>query len=71
MRPGAARGGGGSGWGVGQLEVAEDDADRFGVGEEGEDAHVRAAGGAAEWEDLVDAGKEAGPAGASGGAGVP
>jgi hypothetical protein len=40
-----------------------------GVGEEGEDAHVRSAVGASEGEDLVDAGDEAGPAGAGGVAG--
>ncbi|MEJ2582741.1 MAG: hypothetical protein P8127_14065 [Acidobacteriota bacterium] len=56
-------------WGGRQLEVTEDGAGGFGVGEEGEDAHVGAALGAAEGEDLVDAGVELGPAGAGGGAG--
>jgi hypothetical protein len=51
---------------MGQVEVAEDGAHGFGVGEEGEDAHVRSAVGAAEGEDLVDTGEEAGPAGAGG-----
>jgi hypothetical protein len=36
-----------------------------GFGKEGEDAHVGAAVGALEGEDLVDAGEETGPAGAS------
>jgi hypothetical protein len=45
------------------FEAAEDGADGLGVGEEGEDAHVRSAVGASEGEDLVDAGEEAGPAG--------
>jgi hypothetical protein len=49
---------------VRQVEVAEDGADSPRVGEESEDAHVRYAIGASEGEDLVDAGEEAGPAGA-------
>ena len=56
-------------WGGRQLEVTEDGAGGFGVGEEGEDAHVGAAFGAAEGEDLVDAGEELSPARAGGGAG--
>ena len=40
--------------------------DGSGVGEEGEDAHRAGAFGAAEREDLVDAGEESSPAGASG-----
>jgi hypothetical protein len=54
---------------MGQVEVAEDGTRGLGVGEEGEDAHVGSAVGAAEEEDLVDAGEEAGPAGAGGFAG--
>ncbi len=46
---------------VGQLEVEEDGGDDGRVGEEGEDAHGSAAGGAEEREDLVDAGEEDGP----------
>jgi hypothetical protein len=53
---------------VREFEVAEDSADGRGVGEEGDDAHVRAARGTAEGEDFVDAGEELGPAGAGGGA---
>jgi hypothetical protein len=49
---------------VRQVEAAEDSAGGPGVGEESEDAHVRSAVGAAEGEDLVDAGAEAGSAGA-------
>jgi hypothetical protein len=56
-----------SGWGVGKLQVAENGAGGLGVGEESEDAHVGAALGAAEGEDLIDAGQELGPAGAGGG----
>jgi hypothetical protein len=52
----------------GQTEVGEDGIDGLGGGDEGEDAHVAAAAGAGEGEDLVDAGEEAGPAGAGGGA---
>jgi hypothetical protein len=52
---------------VGQVEVAEDGACGFGVGDESENAHVRPALGAAEGEDLVDAGEDLGPAGAGGG----
>jgi len=66
---GRSSGGGESRRGVGQVEVAEDGACGLGIGEEGEDAHARPAFGAAEWEDLVDAGEEAGPAGTGGGAG--
>ena len=66
---GRSAGGGEPRRGVGQVEVAEDGANGLGVGEEGEDAHVRAALGAAEGEDLVDAGEELGPAGAGAGAG--
>jgi hypothetical protein len=55
--------------GVRELEVAEDGARGPGVGEEGEDAHGGAALGAAEGEDLADAGEEMGPAGAGGAAG--
>jgi hypothetical protein len=54
---------------VRELEVAEDGARGPWVGEKGEDAHGGAAVGAAEGEDLVDAGEEAGPAGTGGGAG--
>jgi hypothetical protein len=66
---GRSAGRGESGRGVREVEAAEDGADGLGVGEEGEDAHVRSAVGAAEGEDLVDAGEESGPAGAGGGAG--
>ena len=52
----------------GQAEVAEDEVHGLGSGNEGEDAHLGAAAGAAEREDLVDAGEQAGPAGAGGGA---
>jgi len=45
--------------------VAEDGAGGWVVGKEGEDAHVGAAVGAEEGEDLVDAGEEASPAGAA------
>ena len=45
--------------------MAEDCENGLGLGEEGEDAHVRAAVGALEGEDLVDAGEEAGPVRAS------
>src|SRR5690606_27326361 len=55
-----ARGGDGW-WGGGQVEVAQDGVDGSGVGEEGEDAHGVAALGAAEREDLVDAGEESSP----------
>jgi hypothetical protein len=61
--------GGESRRGVRQVEAAEDGARGLGVGEEGEDAHVRSAVGESEGEDVVDAGEEAGPAGAGGGAG--
>jgi len=54
---------------VRELEMAEDGAYGRGVGEEGEDAHRRAALGAAEGEDLVDVCEELGPAGTSGGTG--
>jgi hypothetical protein len=54
--------------GRGQAEVAEDGIDGLGSGDEGDDAHVGAAVGAEQGEDLVDAGEEAGPAGAGGGA---
>jgi hypothetical protein len=64
--------------GGGQAEVGEDGVDGLGGGDEpersggrrrqGEDAHVGAAAGTGEGEDLVDAGEEAGPAGAGGGA---
>jgi hypothetical protein len=54
--------------GGGQAEVGEDGVDGFCSGDEGEDAHVGAAAGAGEREDLVDAGEEASPAGAGGGA---
>ena len=49
--------------------MAEDGHDGGRVGEEGQDAHLGAAAGAAEGRDLVDAGDEARPAGASGAAG--
>jgi hypothetical protein len=61
--------GGESRRGVRQVEVAEDGARGFGVGKEGENAHLGSAVGAAEREDLVDAGEELGPAGAGCGAG--
>jgi hypothetical protein len=51
-----------------QAEVAEDGVDGLGSGDESENAHLGAAAGAEQWEDLVDAGEEAGPAGAGGGA---
>ena len=54
--------------GVGKLQVAENGAGGPGIGEEGEDAHGGAALGAAEGEDLIDAGQKLGPAGAGGGA---
>ena len=44
--------------------MAEDGVDGLGCGDEGEDAHLGAAAGAEQWEDLVDAGEEARPAGA-------
>ena len=57
------------GWRGGrQAEVCEDGVDGLGGGDEGEDTHVGAAVGAGEGKDLVDAGEEAGPAGAGGGA---
>ena len=56
-------------WRGRQLKVAEDGAGRLGVGEEGEDAHIGSALGAAEGEGLVNAGQELSPAGAGGGAG--
>jgi hypothetical protein len=67
---GGSAGGRESGRGVREVEAAEDGADGVGVGEEGEDAHIRSAVGASEGEDLVDAGEEAGPAGAGGVAGA-
>jgi hypothetical protein len=61
--------GGGEGRrGSGQAEVGEDGVDGFSGSAEGEDAHVGAAVGAGEGEELVDAGEEASPAGAGGGA---
>jgi hypothetical protein len=63
----SARGGEGR-RGGGQAEVLEDGVRGFCGGDEGEDAHVGAAAGAGEGEDLVDAGEEASPAGAGGGA---
>jgi hypothetical protein len=48
--------------------VGEDGVDGFCGGDAGEDAHVGAAVGTGEGEDLIDAGKEASPAGAGGGA---
>jgi hypothetical protein len=63
-----AAGGGEGRRGGGQAEVGEDGVDGFSGGDEGEDAHVGAAVGAGEGEDLVDAGEEASPAGAGGGA---
>ena len=62
----ATRGGEGRRSG-GQAEVAENGVNGLGGGDEGEDAHVGAAVGAGEGEDLVDAGEEAGPARAGGG----
>jgi hypothetical protein len=66
LRRAAGRGGGRRG--SGQAEVGEDGVDGFCGGDEGEDAHVAAAAGAGEGEYLVDAGEEASPAGAGGGA---
>jgi hypothetical protein len=63
----SARGGEGR-RGGGQAEVCEDGVRGFCGGDEGEDAHVGAAVGAGEGEDLLDAGEEASPAGAGGGA---
>jgi hypothetical protein len=48
--------------------VGEDGVDGFCGGDEGEDAHVASAVGTGEGADLVDAGEEASPAGAGGGA---
>jgi hypothetical protein len=53
--------------GGGQAEVGEDGVDGFCGGDEGEDAHVGAAAGTGEGEDLVDSGEETSPAGAGGG----
>ena len=57
----------GEGWRCGgQTEVAEEGVNGLVRGEEGEDAHMGAAVGAVEGEDLLDAGEQTGPAGASG-----
>jgi hypothetical protein len=68
FRPGQSAGGSERRRAGGQTEVGEDGIDGLGGGDEGEDAHVGAAVEAGEGEDLVDAGEEAGPAGAGGGA---
>jgi len=54
---------------VGEVEVQEDGGDNRRVGEEGEDAHGPATGGAEERHDLIDAGEEHGPPDARGGGG--
>src|SRR5690606_24534542 len=64
-RLGVRRGAGGAErWhGGGKSEMAEDAGHDQGVRKEGEDAHLGAAVGAAEREDLIDAGEQSGPAG--------
>ena len=49
---------------LGNAQVLEDGPHDTRVGEEGEDAHLTVAGGAAQRVDLVDAGEELGPAAA-------
>ena len=51
---------------LGNAQVLEDGPHDTRVGEEGEDALLTVAGGAAQWVDLVDAGEELGPAAAAG-----
>ena len=63
---GLRRAPGRSDWGrmLGNAQVSEDGPHDTRVGEEGEDAHLTVAGGAAQRVDLVDAGEELGPAAA-------
>src|SRR5690606_1851587 len=54
--------GGRDGWrAVGEAQVDEDRPDDAGLGEEGDDPHGAAAGGADQGQDLVDAREEQGP----------
>jgi hypothetical protein len=68
---GRAASGGDTGRPMGQIEVEEDALDGGGEGDEGDDAHLTAAGGAEEREHLVDAGQELGPEHAAGHAAGP
>ncbi|MQA92327.1 MAG: hypothetical protein GEU90_19215 [Gemmatimonas sp.] len=59
--------GGGERWrSVGKSDLTEDPGESEGVVEKGEDPHLGAAVGAAQWQDLVDPSEPLRPAGAAG-----